>query len=110
MAKTVMFLLKMVRQLHVKLRPPLQTLDIRYRPETRHKAIYCDRPVPNHEGPPFPDRHGPPRKERRQMTSEQAQEERERVWRENGCVKDSKGNWTVPYDLILRSLPRGEDR
>lgn len=34
----------------------------------------------------------------------------EKSWRENGCVKDSSGNWTVPDDLIWRSLPRGEDR
>jgi hypothetical protein len=34
----------------------------------------------------------------------------EEQWRQNGCVKDSSGNWTVPYHLIWRSLPRGEDR
>lgn len=34
----------------------------------------------------------------------------EESWRQNGCVKDSSGNWTVPEDLIWRSLPRGEDR
>jgi hypothetical protein len=34
----------------------------------------------------------------------------EEKWRQNGCVKDSSGNWTVPDHLIWRSLPRGEDR
>ena len=31
-------------------------------------------------------------------------------WRKQGCVKDSSGNWEVPYELIWRSLPHGEDR
>jgi hypothetical protein len=34
----------------------------------------------------------------------------EREWRKNGCFKDSSGKWRVPYELIWRSLPRGEDR
>jgi hypothetical protein len=39
-----------------------------------------------------------------------AMEALENQWRQNGCVKDASGNWTVPYDLMWRSLPRGEDR
>ena len=42
------------------------------------------------------------RKARRESLEEQ--------WRQNGCVKDSSGNWTIPYALIWRSLPSGEDR
>lgn len=33
-----------------------------------------------------------------------------RQWRKQGCAKDSTGNWRVPYELIWRSLPSGEDR
>jgi len=39
-----------------------------------------------------------------------AREVLEREWRKQGCSKDSAGNWKVPYELIWRSLPRGEDR
>lgn len=41
---------------------------------------------------------------------EERQKAREKQWLENGCVKDSSGNWTVPDELMWRSLPRGEDR
>ncbi len=51
---------------------------------------------------------------RRPGTLERLKEARrealEKQWLQNGCVKDSSGNWTVPDDLIWRSLPRGEDR
>ncbi len=38
------------------------------------------------------------------------QEAMEAQWRENGCFKDSSGNWVVPDELMWRSLPSGEDR
>jgi hypothetical protein len=51
---------------------------------------------------------------RRPGTPERIKEARrqalEKNWLQNGCAKDSSGNWTVPEDLIWRSLPRGEDR
>jgi hypothetical protein len=51
---------------------------------------------------------------RRPGTLERIKEARrealEKNWLQNGCVKDSSGNWTVPDHLIWRSLPRGEDR
>jgi hypothetical protein len=51
---------------------------------------------------------------RRPGTPERIKEARrqalEKNWLQNGSAKDSSGNWTVPEDLIWRSLPRGEDR
>jgi len=41
---------------------------------------------------------------------EKARKVVEREWRKQGCAKDSLGNWNVPYGLIWRSMPRGEDR
>ena len=41
---------------------------------------------------------------------EARRESLEEQWRQNGCVKDSSGNWKIPYELIWRSLPSGEDR
>lgn len=34
----------------------------------------------------------------------------EEHWRQNRCAKDASTNWTVPHELIWRSLPHGEDR
>ena len=48
--------------------------------------------------------------EEAKKASEKAQMVVERGWRANGCVKDSSGTWVVPYELIWRSLPHGEDR
>jgi hypothetical protein len=45
-----------------------------------------------------------------QRIKEARREALEKSWLQNGCAKDSSGNWTVPDHLIWRSLPRGEDR
>ncbi len=48
------------------------------------------------------------------IQEKKAKEERQKMcekqWLENGCVKDPAGNWTVPDELMWRSLPHGEDR
>ena len=31
-------------------------------------------------------------------------------WRHNGGIVDATGQWTVPFELMWRSLPAGEDR
>jgi hypothetical protein len=52
-------------------------------------------------------------KEREKVQRDQAakdQAAKEEQWMRNGCHKDSFGNWTVPDELMWRSLPRGEDR
>ena len=49
-------------------------------------------------------------REEAKKAGEKAQKVLERRWRANGCVKDSPGNWKVPYELTWRALPHGEDR
>lgn len=46
------------------------------------------------------------RKEKREAKREALEEN----WRQNMCAKDASGNWTVPHELVWRSLPHGEDR
>ncbi|MGA7568266.1 MAG: hypothetical protein WBW53_19595 [Terriglobales bacterium] len=43
-------------------------------------------------------------------TTEKSQKKLEREWCKRGCITDSSRNWKVPYELIWRALPRGEDR
>lgn len=49
-------------------------------------------------------------KTRKQAKKAKEQRQKELEWRKQGCVRDSAGNWKVPYELIWRSLPCGEDR
>ena len=46
----------------------------------------------------------------RTHSSAAARRSLEKEWKKNGCIKLWSGKWIVPYELIWRSLPHGEDR